>query len=81
MKWNLAVEMVLRGLNQEMITEVKCEIDLVPRLRGITTDEELEEDVVNLEVQGVAQNPPLSHSSGASDAVGQIGDLLQAFQS
>lgn len=81
MKWNLAVEMVLRGLNQEKITEVKCEIDLIPRLRGITTDEELDEDVVDLEVPGAAQNPPLPHSSGASDTVGQIGDLWQAFGS
>jgi hypothetical protein len=50
---------------------VKCEIDLVPQLRGIITDEELEDDVVDLEVPGVARNPPLSHSSGVSDAVGQ----------
>ncbi|RHZ62289.1 uncharacterized protein CDV56_105167 [Aspergillus thermomutatus] len=59
MKWNVAVELVLRGLDQEKMAEVESEIDLVPRLRGITTDEELDEDVVDPEAPGVAHNATL----------------------
>lgn len=51
--------MVLRGLDQEKTVEVESEIDLLPRPRGITTDEELNEDVVDPEAPAIAHNPTL----------------------
>ena len=75
----MAVEMVLRGLNQEKAIEIESEIDLIPRLRGITTDEELEEDVVDSEVPGAAQSPTPSDTSSIFDAVENIVDLIQVF--
>lgn len=52
--WNIAVGLVLRGLNQEKTIEIESGINLLPRLRGITTDDDFQEDVVDSEVPGAA---------------------------
>ncbi|OKL61004.1 hypothetical protein UA08_03676 [Talaromyces atroroseus] len=82
MKWNVAVQMVLRAMGQEQIEEVECEIDLIPRLRGITTDKTLEEEDVDPEAPGADQSSgPSLGISDAIDAVGSIVGLLQNFSS
>ncbi|KAJ5272400.1 hypothetical protein N7478_007525 [Penicillium angulare] len=80
MRWNFLVEMVFRSLDQEKVTEVRCNIDLVPRLRGITVDEDLEgEDFLDLEVPSA--NLTVPGHSGESDFLGGIGDMMQGFSS
>lgn len=80
MKWNVALELVFKGAGQEKIDEkifkVESEIDVIPRLRGITTNEEPEEDAVDLEAPGGVHNLRRKGSSGALDTVG---NLIDAF--
>lgn len=71
-RWQIVVEMVFRGLDDKKKVEVSGDIDLIPRLKGITTDEEPEDDALELEA------PPGAQQSGQgsdSDGKGAAGDL------